>query len=47
MKKLTNMEKEEADKKIEEKELKDALDKVNSGKTPGIDCIERESGSGN
>ena len=42
MKKLTDIEKDEADKNIEEKELKDALDKVNSGKTPGIDGIERE-----
>ena len=42
MKKLTDLEKEDADKEIEEKELKDALDKVNSGKTPGIDGIERE-----
>ena len=28
-KKLTDIEKDEADKNIEEKELKDALDKVN------------------
>ena len=41
-KKLTEAEKLEADKKIEEKELKEALDKVSSGKTLGIDGIERE-----
>ena len=41
-KKLTEAEKEETNKKIEEKELKDALEKVSSGKTPGIDGIERE-----
>ena len=41
-KKLTEAEKEETNKRIEEKELKDALDRVNSGKTPGIDGIERE-----
>ena len=41
-KKLTEAEKLEADKKIEEKELKEALDRVSSGKTPGIDGIERE-----
>jgi chromosome segregation ATPase len=41
-KKLTEVEKEETNKKIEEKELKDALEKVSSGKTPGIDGIERE-----
>ena len=39
-KKLTEAEKEETNKKIEEKELKDALEKVSSGKTPGIDGIE-------
>ena len=27
---------------MEEKELKEALDKVNSGKTPGVDGIEKE-----
>ena len=41
-KKLTEAEKEETNKKIEEKELKDALERVSSGKTPGIDGIERE-----
>ena len=41
-KKLSEAEKLEADTKIEEKELKEALDKVSSGKTPGIDGIERE-----
>ena len=41
-KKLTEAEKEETSKKIEEKELKEALDRVSSGKTPGIDGIERE-----
>ena len=41
-KKLTEAEKLEADKRIEEKELKEALEKVSSGKTPGIDGIERE-----
>ena len=41
-KKLTDAEKEETNKKIEEKELKDALERVSSGKTPGIDGIERE-----
>ena len=41
-KKLSEAEKLEADKRIEEKELKEALEKVSSGKTPGIDGIERE-----
>ena len=41
-KKLTEAEKEETNKKIEEKELKEALERVSSGKTPGIDGIERE-----
>ena len=41
-KKLTEAEKEETSKKIEEKELKEALDRVSSGKTPGIDGIKRK-----
>ena len=41
-KKLTEEEKQTADRKIEEKELKDTLDKVSAGKTPGIDGIEKE-----
>ena len=41
-KKLSEAEKLEANKRIEENELKEALDKVSSGKTPGIDGIERE-----
>ena len=41
-KKLTEAEKEETNKEIEEKELKEALDRVNSGKTPGVDGIEKE-----
>merc|ERR1712074_303721 len=41
-KKLSEAEKQEADKKIEEKELKEALDKVSSGKAPGIAGLERE-----
>ena len=41
-KKLTDAEKEETDKKIEEKELKEALDRVRSGKTYGVGGIEKE-----
>jgi hypothetical protein len=39
---LTEEEKEKTNKKITEEELKQALDRVSSGKTPGIDGIERE-----
>ena len=39
---LTEEEKENTNKKITEEELKAALDRVSSGKTPGIDGIERE-----
>ena len=42
MKKLTQEEKSTADRKIEEKELKETLDRVSAGKTPGIDGIEKE-----
>ena len=42
MKKLTEEEKIEADRNIEEKELKETLDRVSAGKTPGIDGIEKE-----
>ena len=39
---LTDDEKEMTNKKITKEELKAALDRVSSGKTPGIDGIERE-----
>ena len=39
---LTEEEKENTNKKITAEELKAALDRVSSGKTPGIDGIERE-----
>ena len=41
-KKLSEAKKLEADKRIKENELKEALEKVSSGKTPDIDGIERE-----
>ena len=41
-KKLTEAEKLEADKRIEETELNKALEKVSSGKPPAMDGIERE-----
>ena len=40
-KKRTEAENKEADKKIDEKELKEVLERVSSGKTPVIDGIER------
>jgi hypothetical protein len=39
---LTDDEKEMTNKKITEEELKAALDRVSTGKTPGIDGIEKE-----
>ena len=39
-KRLTDDEKDNTNKTITEEELKIALDKVSSGKTPGIDGIE-------
>ena len=41
-KRLTEEEKDNTNKTITEEELKTALDRVSSGKTPGIDRIERE-----
>ena len=40
--KLTEMERNDADKPIKIKELKDTLDRSNSGKTPGPDGVEKE-----
>ena len=41
-KRLTDLEKEEADKLITTEELKETLDNSNTGKTPGPDGAEKE-----